>query len=206
MLADMTIKQFLEETASNSPVPGGGSVAALSAAISAALTQMVANLTVGRKDYQQVQNDAEEVLVNAKKGQEFFVDYMDKDSDSFNKVMGAFRLPKATEEEKTLRSSAVQEAYKEAALVPLETAREAYKMMDMIQFVVEKGNKNAASDGLVAAMLCRTAVLSALYNVKINLSSIKDRSFKEKINTEVDTIEKNVKLREEEILSKVNFY
>lgn len=206
MLADMTIKQFLEETASNSPVPGGGSVAALSAAISAALTQMVANLTVGRKDYQQVQNDAEEVLVNAKKGQEFFVDYMDKDSDSFNKVMGAFRLPKATEEEKTLRSSAVQEAYKEAALVPLETAREAYKMMDMIQFVVEKGNKNAASDGLVAAMLCRTAVLSALYNVKINLSSIKDRSFKEKISTEVDTIEKNVKLREEEILSKVNFY
>lgn len=203
MLADMSVVDFLEETASNSPVPGGGSIAALSAAFSSALTQMVANLTLGKKGYEDVQEEAESVVKEAQRMKSFFVEYIDKDSDAFNEVMNAFKLPKDTDEKVEHRKKAIQEATKLAALVPLEVARESYKIMDIAKFAVEKGNKNAVTDGAVATMLARTAVLSALYNVKINLSSIKDKEFVEKVAKEVDELEKNVKLKEEEILSKV---
>ncbi|MGE5626508.1 MAG: cyclodeaminase/cyclohydrolase family protein [Solirubrobacterales bacterium] len=200
MLGEMNIKDFLDETASSSPVPGGGSVAALSGALSAALTHMVANLTIGKKNYENVQGEFEDIMAKTEELKDIFVEYIDKDSDSFNEVMKAFKLPKDTEEEKQARSNAIQEATKYAALVPLETARKAYAMMDYIKTAVEKGNKNAASDAAVAAMLCRTAVLSALYNVKINLSSIKDIEFKESTALETDELEKNIKLKENEIL------
>jgi methenyltetrahydrofolate cyclohydrolase len=203
MLADMSVVDFLDETASNSPVPGGGSIAALSAAFSAALTQMVANLTLGKKGYEDVQEEVGFIVKEAERMRGFFVEYIDKDSDAFNEVMNAFKLPKDTDEKVEYRKKAIQEATKLAALVPLDIAREAYKMMEIAKVVVEKGNKNAVTDGAVATMLGRTAVLSALYNVKINLSSIKDKEFVEKVAQEVAELEKNVKLREEEILSKV---
>jgi len=203
MLADMSVVDFLDETASNSPVPGGGSIAALSAAFSAALTQMVANLTLGKKGYEEVQEEAGFIVKESERMRGFFVEYIDKDSDAFNEVMNAFKLPKDTDEKMEYRKKAIQAATKVAALVPLDIAKEAYKIMDIAKVVVEKGNKNAVTDGAVATMLARTAVLSALYNVKINLSSIRDKEFVEKVAKEVDELEKNVKLKEEEILSKV---
>ena len=203
MLANMSVVDFLDETASNSPVPGGGSIAALSAAFSSALTQMVANLTLGKKGYEDVQEEAESVVKEAERLKGLFVEYIDKDSDAFNEVMNAFKLPKDTDERMEHRKKAIQEATKLAALVPLDVAREAYKIMDIAKFVVEKGNKNAVTDGAVATMLARTAVLSALYNVKINLSSIKDKEFVAKVAEEVDELESKVKLKEEEILAKV---
>jgi len=203
MLAKMSVVDFLDETASNSPVPGGGSIAALSAAFSSALTQMVANLTIGKKGYEDIQKEMERAALDAGRLRGMFVEYIDKDSDAFNEVMKAFKLSKDTEENAELRKKAIQEATKIAALVPLEIAREAYKIMDIASLVVQNGNKNAVTDGAVATMLSRTAVLSALYNVKINLSSIKDKEFVEKISTEVHELERNVRLREEEILSKV---
>lgn len=203
MLADMSVVNFLDETASNSPVPGGGSIAALSAAFSSALTQMVANLTLGKKGYEDVQKEMERAALEAERLREKFVEYIDKDSDAFNEVMNAFKLSKDTEEKAEFRKGAIQEATRLAALVPLEVAREAYKIMDIASLVVQKGNKNAVTDGAVATMLSRTAVLSALYNVKINLSSIKDKEFVEKIFAEVEDLERNVRLREEEILSRV---
>jgi len=203
MLANLSVVDFLDETASNSPVPGGGSIAALSAAFSSALTQMVATLTLGKKGYEDVQEEAESVVKEAQRMKGFFVEYIDKDSDAFNEVMNAFKLPKDTDERVEYRKKAIQEATKLAALVPLDIAREAYKIMDIAKFVVEKGNKNDVTDGAVATMLARTAVLSALYNVRINLSSIKDKEFVEKIAREVDELESKVKLKEEEILAKV---
>jgi formiminotetrahydrofolate cyclodeaminase len=199
----MSVVDFLDETASNSPVPGGGSIAALSAAFSSALTQMVANLTLGKKGYEDVQEEAESVVKEAGRLKGLFVEYIDKDSDAFNEVMNAFKLPKDTDERMEHRKKAIQEATKLAALVPLDVAREAYKIMDIAKFAVEKGNKNAVTDGAVATMLARTAVLSALYNVKINLSSIKDKEFVAKVAEEVDELESKVKLKEEEILAKV---
>lgn len=203
MLADMNVKEFLAQTASNSPVPGGGSIAALSAGAAAALTEMVANLTIGKKGYEDVTAEMEEVAKVASKLRESFIEDIDRDSDAFNKVMDAFKLPKNTDEEKAARSAAIQENTKEAALVPLNVAKEAFNMMENIEKVVEKGNKNAVTDGAVAAMMARTAVLSALYNVKINLGSIKDADFVEKVSKEVNELETKVDEVEKSILAKV---
>ncbi len=203
MLAKMSVVDFLDETASNSPVPGGGSIAALSAAFSAALAQMVGNLTIDKKGYEQVQEEVKSVAKKANKLKSIFVDYIDKDADSFNEVMNAFKLPKDSDEKIEYRKNTIQEATKKASLVPLDVAREAYKMMDIIKVVVENGNKNAITDAAVATMLARTAVLAALYNVKINLSMIKDAQFVESVAQEVSKLETDVKLKEEEILSKI---
>jgi len=120
MLADMSVVDFLNETASNSPVPGGGSIAALSAAFSAALTQMVANLTLGKKGYEEVQEEAGFIVKESERMRGFFVEYIDKDSDAFNEVMNAFRLPKDTDEKMEYRKKAIQAATKVAALVRLD--------------------------------------------------------------------------------------
>lgn len=203
MLAEMSVKAFLDETASSAPVPGGGSVAALSAGVAAALTEMVANLTIGKKNYEDVEEEMKSIAAYGAKFRAKFVEDIDRDSDAFNEVMAAFKLPKATDEEMEARKAAIQEATKKAALVPLEVARDAFSMMESIAAVVEKGNKNAVTDGAVAAMMTRTAVLSALYNVKINLGSIKDQGFVTEVSKEVEALESKVGSIEQEILSKV---
>ncbi len=204
MLADKTLKDFLVETGSKSAVPGGGSIAAMGAASAAALTEMVANLTVGKKNYEEVEEEMIEIVEKASKLREDFLKDIDKDANAFNKVMAAFKLPKETDEEKTVRKAAIDEGLKGASLAPLEVAKKAFEMMDMIEKVVEKGNKNAVSDGAVAAMMARTAILAAIYNVKINLSSIKDENFKIKIEKDIKSIEENVLEKEKNILNKLN--
>ncbi|MCT4619709.1 MAG: cyclodeaminase/cyclohydrolase family protein [Marinisporobacter sp.] len=203
MLVNMNIKEFLDKTASNEPVPGGGSIAALSGAISAALTEMVSNLTIGKKKYVEVEEEMKTIKEEAEKYRMKFVEDIDKDSDAFNEVMKAFKLPKETEEEKEARKATIQEATKKAALVPLEVAKDAFEIMNIIKKIVVKGNQNAVTDGAVAAMMARTAVLSALYNVKINLGSIKDEAFVEKVTKEVKELEEQVEKVEKDILSKV---
>jgi len=203
MLADKNLKEFLEETASNSPVPGGGSVAAVSASFSAALAEMVSNLTIGKKKYQDVEDEMKKLRVELEKYRNKFIEDIDRDADSFGSVMESFKLPKETEEEIKVRKSAIQEGLKEAAKVPLEIAKDAFEMMDLIAEIVDKGNKSAVTDGAVAAMMARTAVLSALYNVKINLASIKDEEFVSKIGKEVQELESKVEVLEKDILSRV---
>lgn len=203
MLADKTVKVFLEETASSAPVPGGGSIAALSAGIAAALTAMVANLTIGKKGYEGLEKEMESIAKEAIEYRENFLKDIDRDCESFNGVMDSFKLPKETDEEKEIRKNKIQEALKSAALVPLEVAKNALKIMDIIDKVVVKGNKNAVTDGAVAAMMARTATLSALYNVKINLGSIKDAEFVERVGKEVADIEEKVIKTEKLILEKV---
>lgn len=203
MLIDMSVKEFLEKTASNSPVPGGGSIAALSAGVAAALAEMVANLTVGKKGYEEVQEEMKEILTKSAGCRHKFANDIDRDSDAFNEVMAAFKLPKETDEEKEVRKNAIQAGSKNATLVPLQVARDAFEMMEIIEKVVEKGNKNAVTDGAVAAMMARTAVLSALYNVKINLGSIKDTAFVEEVTKQMEELEAKVGEVESRILSKV---
>jgi methenyltetrahydrofolate cyclohydrolase len=195
----MTITEFLEKTAANTPVPGGGSVAALSAALAASLVEMVANLTIGKKGFEEKEADMKDLASRAAVYRQKLAEDIDRDSDAFNGVMAAFRLPKQTEEEKEERTCAVQAALETAARVPLEIAGDALKIMDLAQKAVAEGNPNAVTDGTVAAMTARTAVLSALYNVKINLVSITDRSFVEKTSQRVQEIESVVETKEEEI-------
>jgi formiminotetrahydrofolate cyclodeaminase len=203
MLSNMKITEFLAATSSDAPVPGGGSVAALSAAIASSLTEMVANLTVGKKGYDEVQDEMKAISEKMSSYTPKFVDFIDKDASSFDEVMKSFKLPKDTDEEKKARTEAIQNGMKLAATVPLETARAAMEILGMIEAVVVRGNNNAVTDGAVAAMMTRTAVLSALFNTKINLGSIKDAAFVEAAAAEVAQIEKDVVEMEARILAQV---
>lgn len=203
MLIDKSVSQFLDATASNDPVPGGGSIAASSGATAAALVEMVANLTIGKKKYEDVNDEMKEISKKANNLRQQLLKYIDIDSEAFNRVMNAYKLPKDTEEQKIVRKMTIQNAMKYAASVPLEVAKKSYDIMELSMRVVESGNKNAVTDGAVSAMMARTAVLSAIYNVKINLSSIKDNIYVEKVDSEVSWLEMNVNSKEKEILGKV---
>ena len=205
-LADLSVKEFLAKTASNSPVPGGGSIAALSAAIAASLSEMVAHLTIGKKGYEALEEEMEEIAKDAFQYRERLIRYIDKDSNAYNDVMAAFKLPKGTEQERKNREGAIQEALINATLVPLDVARDAFKIIELAGKAVKQGNKNAVTDSGVAVMMARTAALSALYNVKINLASIKDTNFVEEIREEIKHMENEIVNRESEILSDVSMH
>ena len=201
MLKDKTVTEYLEKTASGEPVPGGGSIAALNAAAAASLTEMVANLTIGKKEYASVEAEMRDIARTASKLREKLIGDIDNDPQAYQQVLAAFQLPKNTETEKLRRSNAIQNGFKSAALVPMSVAEDGFKIMDLAKKVIEKGNKNAATDGAVAAMAARTAVMAALYNVKINLTAIKDEAFVEELAQKVKTLEKQVKDRENAILA-----
>jgi formiminotetrahydrofolate cyclodeaminase len=204
MYADLTIREFMEKTASSAPVPGGGSVAALSAALAISLSQMVAGLTIGRKGFEDCQEEMKAIVDSASELRQQCLANIDRDSDAYNQVMAAFKLPRDSEEDKQARTEAIQNALKLATRVPLETAMLAFKIIELAAQAVEKGNPNAVTDGAVGAMLARTAVLAGLYNVKINLSSIKDGDFVADISKQVEKLEEKVVKKEKEILAKVN--
>ncbi len=204
MLANLTVKEFLAKTAGNAPVPGGGSIAALSAAIASALTEMVANLTIGKKKYEDKEEMMKQIAASANNYQMLFIHDIDADSDAYNNVFDAFKLPKETEEEKTERNKQIQETIKIAAEIPMEVARKAYAMMDIISQVAENGNQNAITDACVSMMTARTAVLGAILNVKINLSSLKDEAYIAQMKQECDLLEKASISKEQELLNKVN--
>ena len=201
MLVDLTIKEFIDKTAGNDPVPGGGSISALNGAIATALAGMVANLTIGRKKYVEVESQMQEITEKLNVVRERLIEYIDKDSDAYDRVFAAFKLPKETEAEIAKRSQIIQEATKEAALIPMKVAEETAAVMDTILFVAKNGNQNAVTDACVAMMAARTGVLGALLNVRINLSSIKDESFVNEMKTKADQLESEVTAKEAELLT-----
>ena len=205
MLADLKITEFLDKTASGTAVPGGGSVAALNASLAASLIEMVANLTIGKKKYESVDEEMQAIAALASEMRAELVQSIDKDAAAYNEVMTAFKMSKESEPEIEQRSRAIQQGLKNAASVPLSVARDAYKIMALAGKVIQKGNKNAVTDGAVGAMTARTAALAALFNVKINLSSIKDEAFVDKLAREVRELEGNVEKIEREIISRVKF-
>ena len=203
-LADLSIKEFLAKTASGSPVPGGGSVAALSAAIAAGLSEMVANLTIGKKGYEATEKQMKVIKKAAADYRNKLIKDIDRDSDAYNDVLAAFRLPKSSELEENFRKQAIQDAFKKASFVPLDVAKNAFKIIELAEKVVKYGNKNAVTDAAVAVMMARTAVISALYNVKINLSSIKDVDFVKRIRKDVTRLESEIEKKERKILSRLS--
>lgn len=203
MLAELSVKDFLAKTAGNDPVPGGGSVAALNAALAASLTEMVANLTIGKKKYEDKEELMNSIASKASNYMASFVRDIDADSDAYNKVFAAFKLPKETDEEKAERSKEIQAATKIAAEIPMEVARKAFEMMNIIAEVAENGNQNAITDACVSMMTARTAVLGAILNVKINLSSIKDVEYVALMTQEANYLEKEAAVKEQKLLEKV---
>lgn len=204
MLVDLTVKDFLDKVAGNDPVPGGGSVAALNGAIASALADMVAGLTIGKKGYEAHEELMQHIHSLASEQQARFVAYIDRDSEAYNCVFDCFKLPKNTDEEKAARSAAIQEATKQAALIPLQVACNAYELMSLIADVARLGNRNAVTDACVAMISARSAVLSALLNVRINLGSLKDKAFVAALQTAADALERAACEKEKELLDSVN--
>ena len=200
MLTELTIKEFINKVISNDPVPGGGSVSALNGALAGALAAMVANLTIGRKKYAEVNDIMVELSSRFEKLSSRLIEDVDRDSDAYNRVFAAFKMPKETDEEKQARSEAIQRETKYAAQVPMEVARAVYEVLPMIDTVAQKGNSNAVTDACVSMMCARTAILGALLNVRINLTSIKDEEFVKAMSEEADIIEAHTILQEQALL------
>ena len=203
MLVDLTVKEFLNKVAGSDPVPGGGSIAALNGAIASALAAMVANLTIGKKGYELHEELMRHISGVALQQKGAFVEDIDRDSEAYDKVFACFKMPKATDEEKAARSTAIQEATKFAALVPMQVARNAYELMTVIMDVARLGNRNAVTDACVAMMSARSAVLGALMNVRINLGSLKDKEFVSKLQSEADELEHLACAKEKELLDEI---
>lgn len=204
MLADLTIKGFLAETAGSAPVPGGGSISALNGAIAAALTEMVAHLTIGKKKYAEVEGQMKTIATEAALIRDRLTGYIDKDSEAYDRVFSAFKLPKETSEEQAIREDEIQRATKEAALVPMRVADEVGSVMESIIYVAHKGNQNAVTDACVAMMAARTCVLGALLNVRINLTSIKDEAFVAQMRKQADELEAHAIRVEKKLLDWVS--
>lgn len=199
-MKNMTIEAFAQQTASNDPVPGGGSISAMAGALAAALAEMVAGLTIGRKKYAEVEEEMKAVVPGMRKTQEQLLLDIRRDSESFDLYMQALTLPKESDEEKAARTAAMQNGLKEAVKVPLSVAKASYEILPVAELMVTKGNETAVTDGLVATMMARTAVLGALFNVKINLDSIKDEAFVVEVMKEVKVLEKEAVAFEKRIL------
>lgn len=203
-LVDLTCTGFAEETASESPAPGGGSVSAYLGALGASLATMVANLTAGKAAY----DDQWETYSQwAEKGQAVkneLLALVDEDTNAFNKIMNAFGLPKKTDEEKAVRSQAIQDATKYATEVPFRTMEASYAAFEVVRAMVEIGNPNSITDAGVGALCARSAVMGAHLNVKINASSLKDEVFKNDILAKAADIEKKALDEEAALLKIVN--
>jgi len=191
---------FLDELASSSPAPGGGSVAALSGALGAALSSMVCNLTRGKQGYEEAQDEIKEILQRSEELRKQLTELIDKDTEAFNEVMKALKMPKETEDQKEHRQHAMQNAFKHAADVPLETAKKCTQILDVARIVAEKGNKNSISDAAVSALMAQTGLQAAMLNVRINLCSIKDTEYVQKVSTELDELLQNAMEKSAEIL------
>lgn len=189
MLVNLNLRDFHEVLASDAPAPGGGSVAALSGAMGAGLISMVCRLTIGKKGYEHVEEIAKDTMDKSDILGEELLSSVDKDTEAFNGVMAAFKMPKNSDEEKSSRSSAIQNGYKEAVQSPLSIAKACLDVMELAHLMMDKGNNNALSDIGVGADMAFAGLEGAIMNVEINLPSIKDYELVDKIKTQVNGME-----------------
>jgi len=191
-LARMRINEFADLLSTDAPAPGGGSVAALCGALSGALSSMVGALTHSKKGYEDAFAEAEEVGVEAQRLKDEFLADVDRDTEAFNNVMAAARLPKKTDEDKAARQEAIENANIEATLVPLNVLRRTWEAAQLARRIAEKGNKNSVSDAGVAALAARAGAEGAYLNVAINLPGITDEDFKAETLQEAQEVRKKV--------------
>lgn len=200
-LVEQRVIDFVAATASKEPTPGGGAIAALTGATGAALAEMVANLTFGKKGYEEVQSEMEELQTKAEAIRNRMLELSQADADVFNIFMNALGLPKNTDEEKATRTAAIQQAYKDAAMVPFKIGELAYQIFDLAELASRKGNQNLITDGIIAAINARAAVKAAFLNVRINLSGIKDEAFVANVSAKMNSIEQDLDTKEAAIIS-----
>ena len=203
-LINMNLATFADETASESPAPGGGSISAYVGSLGVSLATMVANLSSHKKGWD---NRWQEFSIWAEKGQSLkdqLINLVDADTKAFNEIMSAFNLPKSTDEEKKKRTQCIQEATKYAIEVPFKVMQLSFESMDLIKTMAIEGNPNSVSDAGVGALCARSAVIGAFMNVRINASGLDDKKFVDEIISKGKLIEKQTIAAETEILSLVN--
>ncbi len=188
-LVSMTVDRFVDEVSSNSPAPGGGSVAALAGSLGAALAAMVANLTVGKAGYESAWASSSALAERAQALKAALLAAVDEDTKSFDEVLAAMRLPKGTEEEKGARATAIAAAYEKATAVPLTTARLCLQALELAEQAAVTGNRNSASDAGVGALLAKAGLDAAVLNVRINLPSVREGKFKTATLAEVTELQ-----------------
>lgn len=203
-LIDLTCEELADETASESPAPGGGSISAYMGVLGASLGTMVANLSAHKAGWDDRWEDFSEQAQRGRDIMNRLLALVDEDTAAFNRIMGVFTMPKKTEEEKAKREAALEEATLYATEVPLRTMKTSYEAFDLLLLMAEKGNPASVSDAGVGALACRSAVLGAYLNVKINAASLKDRTKAAQILTEASEITDMAIEKEGEIINIVN--
>ncbi len=203
-LIGLSLQNFADETASESPAPGGGSIAAYAGALGAALTSMVANLSAHKKGWDDRWAEFSDVADRAQQCKAQLLKLVDADTAAFNKIMDAFSLPKQSAEEKQLRSKAIQTATKHAIEIPLQVMQAAALAMPLAKAMVQQGNPNSVSDAGVAALCIRAAVMGAFMNVRINAAGYKDAGFVQEVLAKGKAIEDSIQNEEAEILQLVS--
>lgn len=170
-----SLQNYFDELSSSSPTPGGGNVAALCGVLASSLGEMVCNLTVGKKKYLDFEHEAKELMTKFDSFKKGFLTLAERDNEAFDRVMDAFKLPKETEAQKAFRSSAIEHATLEAALVPEEVIIKCKELLPHLEKIAEKGNQNSLSDAGVAISLVATAAEGAFLNVAINCSGLSNQ-------------------------------
>lgn len=203
-LTDWTSKEFLTALASSAPAPGGGGGAAMAGALAAALSSMVANLTLGKEKFAPVEPEIKELLAAAEEERQNLLMLVEEDAAVFNSFMSCYKLPKATEAEKAARTAAIRNAAKQAAEVPLAIARASYRVLQLAQRLVCIGNPGVITDGACSALLARAALRCAEYNVRINLGLTKDEEYNRKVAAELDELLKTAEELEEDTLAETD--
>jgi formiminotetrahydrofolate cyclodeaminase len=186
--SDQRIGSWLDELGSGSPTPGGGAAAGVAAATGAALIAMVGHLTIGKEGFDDLDARMRSLVETAEAERRDFLALADEDAEAFGSVMASFRLPKETDEEKSSRTLKIQEAYEGAAAVPLQLASRSVQLMELAEDATAMGNPHAASDGYSAGTLLHTAALSAIANVRINASALKDQAKGQGLADECDAL------------------
>jgi len=200
-IKEQSVQTFSDQLASSSPTPGGGSAAAVTGTIAAALVSMVCNLTLGKKRFAEVEDELRAVLEQAEALRHKLADLADADTHAFDQVMAAYRLPRETDEERVARENAIQAALRQATQTPLETAIACATVVQLTGQVIDKINPSAVSDAGSAALLAEASLRGAQLNVVINLAGIHDAGFVQAKQRELDRVLDNTSQEKERIFS-----
>ena len=207
-LVELDVLKFLDVVDSNSPAPGGGSVSALASSLGTSLARMVAHLSFGKKKYEALPDDVKAKFVanfdELLKIKNELNDLIDRDSEAYNTVMAAYKLPKETDEEKAARNTEIQKSLKYAIQTPYDIVVLSGKAISLLGEILANGNQNAITDIGVGTMLLMVGLEGGILNVKVNLSSIKDAEYVEKITKEIYEIKATAEKEKERIMGIVN--
>ena len=202
-MKNMTVQEFAMQTASNEPVPGGGSISALAGSLAAALTEMVAGLTIGKKKYADVEDEMWELKAKCDQLQKDFLRLIERDAEVFEPLSKAYGMPRNTEEEKAEKARVMEIVLKDACSVPMEIMERCCEAIDLIEVFAEKGSTLAISDAGVGATFCKAALEGASLNVFINTKSMKNREYADELNKKADEMLSVYTKKAEEIYQSV---